>query len=297
MRDESGHPDDATLFDLLEGALDPAREQAVAAHLERCAACAAFMDAARAGAPETTTAVVSMPEAAAQRMHLRLAEGWRARVSALAAAEARADAAAPTTVPLPSMPPISGPPPTPPAPRPRERGGWRRLLVPGLAFAVLATLAGTSIWVGQDASAPSSSAGGARTDAATELAPSQDATTGATDPLADTAAPATAVPATAAPVTAESDAAAAAAGGSGAAAPEGAAGAAADVDGRTVPIAPGTDARDEGIVIEPPVGYDELVPGQLCAFAFDPSALVLPDGRIPQQVIGPGPLGSYLACG
>jgi anti-sigma factor RsiW len=103
MDDRLTHPDDATLFDLLEGALEPAREQDVIAHLERCSACAAFVDAARAGAPETTTAVVAMGEAASERLHLRLAEGWRERMATLAAAEAREDAtAAPSAVPMPS---------------------------------------------------------------------------------------------------------------------------------------------------------------------------------------------------
>lgn len=315
MDDLTGHPDDATLFDLLEGALDPAREQAVVAHLERCAACAAFVDASRAGAPETTTAVVAMPEQASERLHLRLAEGWRERTRTIAAAEAREDAAAPATpvvpvpVPVPVPLPLAdddllAPQPLVPSPRPAQptrEGGWRRLLVPGLAFAVLATLAGTSIWVGDDASRPEAGSAGQPARTAEDpqalsgtpaepstAAPAQDSIVGG-ESDAVVIDPSTGQPGAAVPATAGADSAG---GAEAAAAPS----AGNHVDGRTVPIAPdaATDGEFDG---GPPVGYEQLVPGEICIIALDETQLFLPDGRIPRSIHGPGPYGIYLVCG
>jgi hypothetical protein len=292
MSNEPGHPDDATLFDLLEGALDPAREPGVIAHLERCAACAAFVDAARAGAPETTTAVVAMPEPAAERMRLRLAEGWRERTAAIAAAEARADAAAPAPITVPPPQPLPDAdadliPPrlTPPSTSRQARGGWRRALVPALAFAVLATLAGTSIWVGQHSTAPATrSAGDAATATSGDSFASSDAAAPGSDEAASGGAAAPAVGAAGSPAEV---------------APQPATGetSSQDLDGRTVTIPPEATDKAAEDAVAPPVGYTDIVAGELCTVAFSRLQLVLPDGRIPQQVFGPGPFGTFVVCG
>ena len=319
MDDQLVHPDDATLFDLLEGELDAAREQAVIAHVERCSACAAFMDAALAGTPETTTAVVAMPEAASQQLHLRMAEGWRERMAALAAHEARADAAVPS-IPMPSGAPQPGTPtyrPLPttvPSSRPR-RGGWRRALVPSFAAAVLAVLAGTSIWIGDDAAAPD---GGKAAEDAKALAEGEPTVVSGGDPTASGVAADTAVdPATGLPIDDAAggviDPTAAAPGSNEVSAgdPVGEdAGAGGDpgvdpgvsvappaeqIDGSTVPIAP--QDGDSRAAEAPPVGYEQFDVGMLCIAVFDDARLVLPDGRIPQRVEGPGPFGMFLVCG
>lgn len=297
MDDLSRHPDDATLFDLFDGALDAAREQEVRAHLQRCAACAAFVAAARAGAPETTTAVVAMPEDASERLHLRLRDGWRERTALIGAAEARQDASG---APVPSVPLVGMeedlvPPRIEPPRAADRRRPWRRRLVPVLAFGVLAALAGTSVWIGDDTARPGASGGSA--DSAAE------STTGATSAPADgdiAAVPDIATDTATAP-SAGAPVAATAAGGD-----DNAASGAADVavtipptapepsDGRAVELADG-EAR-VGEIVPPPAGIEQFGDGTICIVTFDQVTIELPDGRIPQQV-RQGPFGMFLVCG
>lgn len=153
MEDAPRHPDEATLFDLIEGALDPARDAAVRDHVEECAACSEAVTGARTAAAEARSAATPMPEPAAHRMQLRLAAAWRERVSAIAAEEARADARAAAPTEAPAAPPTK-------TTSVEHRPPWRRRLVPLLAFVVLAALAGVSISI--DEPAPERQADGSR---------------------------------------------------------------------------------------------------------------------------------------
>lgn len=300
MQEPTRHPDDATLFDLVEGTLDAAAAAPVREHLGRCAACAAFVSAARAAAPETTAAVVAMPDPAAHRMHLRLSQEWRARVASIAAAEALEDARIPAphaaaTIPDDDLVPLRPDPPRVVEPPARPR--WSRRLVPLAGVAVLAGLAGTSVWLGDAPSGPGSGAesGGqaatpAMDDAAVPGASGEQgaATAGAPPPSGlEGAAEQQALDAATAPPPA--------ADGAGGGSPGGVEGA----------IGGDTAAGSRGAMVEPdagaagapgpPIGYDELVPTQ-CVAAFSEAQLVLPDGRIPLRIVD-GPLGIYLVCG
>lgn len=276
MDDLIRHPDDETLFDLIDGSLDPAREQQVVVHLSRCAACAAFVSAARVGAPDTTTAVVQMPSAASERLHLRMREGWRERMERIGAAE---EVVAPDGVLIPPrVDDAHMPGRERPAPRP-----WRRRLVPVLAFGVLAALAGTSVWVVDETPAPRQGSvdaesgsvvaePGAGSDEASELASVPDiAADTATAPSAGGPAASTGAPPPADGATVDDP----------------------NVDGRTVPA---DRVGPEGEVAEPPGGAEQFVDGTICVLTFDETAIELPDERIPQQVLE-GPLGLLLVCG
>lgn len=288
MDDLIRHPDDATLFDLLDGGLDPAREQEVRLHLSRCAACAAFVSAARAGAPETTTAVVQMPSVASDRLHLRMREGWRERMERIGAAEQRESPSPGRRRTLRSpqgssrSSDLAGAPALAPAARPAPRP-WRRRLVPVLAFGVLAALAGTSVWVVDEAPAPRQGGAdgesgsvvtepGAGSDEASELASVPDiAADTATAPSAGGPAASTGAPPPADGTPVDDP----------------------NVDGRTVPA---DRVGPEAEVAEPPGGAEQFSDGTICVLTFDETAIELPDERIPQQVLE-GPLGLLLVCG
>jgi hypothetical protein len=210
--------------------------------------------------------VERVPADAAQRLHPAVAVGWQERVAGIAASEAAADARATTVdVPMPAgiaQPPVSSTPRPPSAPARPRRARW---LVPSLAAAVLAALAGTSIWLGgQPASSPSGVAGSGSA--------SKDASRPAPMAAPDVAAPASA------PATGES-------GGGGAAPPQD------SVGGAT------GNAKSAVEAVPPPDGIDEFVAPSVCVPVFSATApLVLPDGRIPQQVLV-GPYGIRLVCG
>src|SRR5690606_24730733 len=142
------------------------------AHLDACQHCGARVRAALAGSPDEVLPVISMPSEQVAIMDAALADAWRERRDAIAAAEAHEPArplAADATSPLSPDAIASTDADTiaPPA-RTRKRS-WGRRLVPVLAFCVLGALAGTSIWLGNDDIATTSRGGG---DAATESAES-----------------------------------------------------------------------------------------------------------------------------
>jgi hypothetical protein len=191
--------------------------------------------------------------------------------------------------------------------RPARRGGWRRVLVPSLAAAVLAVLAGTSIWIGDDAQVPSGGTAAEESKAVAESQGEPSVVSGAENGVGATATDAAAggapaaAPAAGAPgsneISAGDEVAAddlAARGDTGVSVAPPTEDSNGQVDGRTVPIAPDPAA---GQAAEPPVGYDQFYAGAVCIVAFDEARLVLPDGRIPQVVEGPGPFGMYLVCG
>lgn len=301
MDDVTRHPDDSTLFDLVEGVLDDARAEAVRTHLSRCAACAAFVNAARAGAPVTETAVEPMPAAAAARLHAAVGTAWRERVAGIAATEAAEDASAGSGE-FAGFAPIE--PPAAAADgdvakrgdaartamaRPRRA----RRLVPVLAFVVLGALAGTSLLIsdetadrstsveiaqddggdgaGSATEAESESKSGAAPQAEPSMAPDDD--TFSEDGLADGGIASGGAPA-GAPVDGTAE--------RGAAATDSAAGA---------------DAATSGAVPPPTADYDDFVDQTLtCIATRDDTQLALPDGQIPTQITR-GPFDIYLVCG
>lgn len=318
MDEQTPHPDDATLFDLIEGTLEESRAQEIERHLDACPECGAIVRASLAGSPDEVTPVEQMPEAASVRMHQALAEGWRERVAAIAQAEAEADARVTHVMPqAPELAPddllarpqeLYAPAAVDqPAGRPRSRRDrWSRRLVPALAFVVLGALAGTSYYIGQDDggvpttsevreaddSASEDAAGGSSEssevpqidDGADEAVTAPDTTTGtATDMSSEPAV---------AP-TEDRDAAKRA---------EAAAEASpppvvepADGDGRTVPL--DEVERDSSAEDGPPEGVEEFIGGDtVCMITFDETSLLLPDDRVPQQVQR-GPFGLILVCG
>ncbi len=335
MDDVTRHPDDSTLFDLVEDALDPARAELVRTHLSRCAACAAFVQAARAGAPVTSSAVEPMPEAAAANLMGAVTSAWRERVAGIAAAEAVQDASEIETTPVPVPDPVSGGEfagyaPTDRAPdaatpervaTPRRRRGRR--LVPVLAFVVLGTLAGTSILIGnetadltavdRDNGAESESEDDVVSGEAPEAPMAEPSITPSTG--ADATATDSAIEA-GSPDEGGDPAGGSATGGSlteappepGAGAGAGA-GAGVEPDSATKTGRPGDDrdavSADSGaaaggppeVAVPPPADYEEFVDQQLvCIATLDDTQLALPDGRIPTQITQ-GPFGIYLVCG
>ncbi|MCW2924136.1 MAG: hypothetical protein JWM98_1540, partial [Thermoleophilia bacterium] len=63
--------------------------------------------------------------------------------------------------------------------------------------------------------------------------------------------------------------------------------------------APAADTAGGTAAPVPPVAgapTDVLAEDQICIATRDESRLVLPDGRIPRQVVA-GPLGTYIVCG
>jgi hypothetical protein len=256
MADFTGHPDDELLFDLADGALDEARAEQVRAHLHRCAACAAFVAAATVGAEATTLLVEPMPADAASALDVAMAAAWRERRDAIVAAEAEADAAdALETVPVAPTSPAAQP-----SARPRRRA---RRFVPILAFAVLALLAGTSVYVGQHRTSGGDASTAADED--TTAMPAQDADT---DTDTDTGAGAAAPEASVAPPARE----------------------AAEADDLTDVQKAAEDAASSG-------DYDDFISQErACIATRDQTRLYLPDGRVAQLILT-GPLGIYVVCG
>src|SRR5690606_37983614 len=110
-------------------------------------ACAAFVAAARAGRPPASAAAEQMPEADAARMSAALDLAWE---ELHPPAEA---AAKPERV------------------KRERRAGWLgRKLMPVVAFAVLASLAGVSIFYVEDDAAPRPSAAAERADSSADVA-------------------------------------------------------------------------------------------------------------------------------
>jgi len=273
MDEFTQHPDEATLYDLVEGLLDPARENEVAQHLETCASCAAFAEAGLAGSNLVDDAREAMPADAAERMMIALDVAWRERHAPAAAPEAvtavtpmptaaQAESHVPDETialsPITSgtIPGIEEPAETERRRRfvPRMRA---RALVPVLAIIVLGTLAGTSWLAGNEqASNPSE-----RDEATSTM--NQDS---AVDSGAGTAAPASA-PESAPSADEGSDSAVSAEG----------------------------EALDSGMDTDPrAVERDSSSP--ICIATPDETKLVLPDGRIPTRIVR-GPLGIYVVCG
>lgn len=235
MDDVTRHPDDEQLFDLVDGALDDAATERVQRHIARCAACAAFVRSATEGAAALDEPVQPMPAAAAEAMHMAIDAEWRAR-RAVTEPE-------PAPEPDPDPVPMFAPVPTLEQPRPTRRRARR--LLPVLAFAVLATLAGTSVYVGQQSGSDSSSSDAKSTESTTSVSEALSSASGAG---LETAARAADSAATAAPV-------------------------------------------DPSVQLDQGIELDRI-----CIATLDETALYLPDGRIPQQVLR-GPLGIYVVCG
>ena len=274
----------------------------------------------REGATAIADAVEPMPAPLADRLQAAVAGAWRERRDAIAATERADDAAMATPTPeaaqaaadddqplilIPTEPP-AGAASTPRATPRRSR--WRRA-VPVLAFAVLATLAGTSVWLGgQD-----DQAGSARNDAATKSQQSTagDAEAGGSAPADgevpganelsmggdDTAADTTAAPAAAAPAAGDAAAKAGAEGRSSSSTNP-------DELDPALQVPPVGDAGDTGPGdVQGGLDVDGLTEtqqaasdGRTCIATLDETNLALPDGRLATLII-PGPLGLYVVCG
>ncbi len=261
MDDATRHPDDATLFDLIEGALAPADEQRVRAHLSHCAACAAFVQAAQAGAPVTSSAVEAMPHDAAADLHAAVTAAWRERVAGIAATEAAQDAAdAAGDGKFGGSAPVELEPPAPPAPVAAPRRRRSRRLVPVLAFVVLGTLAGTSLYIGEESSDTSLSEIVQEAEEAGEASMSSGEGAMSAD---------------------EQDTSKVGR----------------DAAVMAEPSVSGAADSAVGGVEPPPAGYDEFIDrDRICIVTRDPTQLALLDGRVPMQITR-GPLGIYLVCG
>jgi len=303
---DSRHPHDEVLFDFLEGALDVTHTNEVRAHLERCSACAAFVDAARAGALRDV--VEPMPAAASERMHVALAAAWAERngaagvgagaaVDVLTGAEetgidvASIDASGPRS--LRSSRRRSSRQNTSRGPARTPRRDRFRWVTPALAFGVLALLAGTSVFLVDDdpGGRPSTSAQdrNASTSSDDGVARPPESATSESAPEGDTSASATAAPASA-PITGNSPGVAgmteeddAAAGGTSDGVQQDAAKSTATGSGAD-PAFPDSQQH--------PDTYGEPV----CVATTDETQLTLPDGRIPQRIIT-APLGVLIICG
>ena len=284
MDDVTRHPDDERLFDYVAGSLDSAVADLVARHLQRCSACAGFVRAAGTGTESLAGLVEPMPDTLATDMHRALAAAWRDRRDSIAAHEAAVDAAAPVPAEAGTGRLDTTSQPVADVVRPARSGRWRRL-VPVLAFVVLATLAGTSIYLGGDQAAVDDARSG---DDTGSFAADEDV------PAASAPAPSN--------VEAERAESADAAGAAGATAdlaitsPESGATSPTDEAGdRTAKSAAGDDAAFE----VPPVG----VPGEQvdavameCIFTRDETGLTLPGGRLAASITR-GPFDLYLVCG
>lgn len=290
MDDVTGHPDDAELFDMVEGTLDPARAAIVDEHIARCAACGALVAAARSGRDATHDVAVELPGGRAEQLRYAVRAAWRERRARVLAGERLADGAV-TPMGQPAGErtevleaiPTSGPPGTRRA----------RRLLPIVAFAVLATLAGTSLYVDderiaapdrsatEEASAPGESSSGPGGDAA-PAAPSVGGGPIEGDPSASTPPVAPGEPSDA-----TTDLAAPPAAGS----PEGreaTSGGATDSTAGGAGVEAGSVAEMEGAA--------QALAEPICIATLDETALALPDGRIPLR-IERGPLGIYVVCG
>jgi hypothetical protein len=270
MDEMTGHPDDEQLFDLVDGALDAAGSEQLRSHLARCAACAAFVEAAGAGATAARGAAEPMPEVLDAQLHAAVRVAWRERRDAIAASELEHDAiAAPaaqaheaaTALDAVPVPAVSS------AGAPASHTRRLRRLVPIAAFALLATLAGTSVLIGDEPRTPDRGDQQAAQDDVGSLAsddafnelyaePEDGAAGSSAAPGADSGVERSASPSTA--------------------------------DGPEQPSAESPTVAVPGV--EP--SSDEL----LCIATADATQMQLPDGRIPQQVLR-APLGIYVVCG
>jgi hypothetical protein len=259
MDEMTGHPDDEQLFDLIDGALDAARSEQLRRHLARCAACAAFVEAAGAGASAARGAAEPMPELLDAQLHAAVRVAWRERRDAIAAAELDHDAiAALDVVPVPAVSSAGAP---------ASRARRLRRLVPIAAFALLATLAGTSVLIGNDPKTPDRGDQQATQDDVGSLASDDAVSELYAEPEDDAAG--------------SSPAAGADSGVERSASPS-------TADGPAKSSADSPTAAVPGV--QPSSG--EL----LCIATADATQMQLPDGRIPQQVLL-APLGIYVVCG
>lgn len=287
MDDATRHPDDAVLFDLVEGSLDPEQAELVDDHVAHCSACAALVAAARSGRDAASGGAVELPADRAEQLTLAVRAAWRQRrVDVLAAEQADEDQPvidSPVTVARPEagdevLESI-------PTGRALPRSRRARRLVPILAFGVLATLAGTSVYIGEDRpTAPDRATTGGGT-VASEGSGGDDVESGRTGPAEDATA---------------DGAEGADAPSSGLEAPVGAGPIEGDPTASTPRVTPG--APSDASVELAPEGLIETDHGAqgldepTCIATRDERELVLPDGRIPQR-IERGPLGIYLVCG
>jgi hypothetical protein len=297
------HPDDATLFDFAAGELDDATRADVRRHIERCSACSAFLAAATAGSDALQHAVTPLPEPAAHRLQLRVADAW----DELHAGELDSIDAAPLRPARSTSSKRQR--------RPRARA-WRRRAVPAMAFAVLAALAGVSFSLVDGGSTTSPKAQyDSRATAPATSSPQADGVAGApssADPM--DAAPAASSPggdagagAGAAAKETEQSASAGAAATSGepARAPD------SDIglgDGTVPPDAtqPQTATSDPerataeaqaNAATDSPATTDGTGAYEpVCVSGYDASVIALPNGRYPSTTIS-GPLGIVVVCG
>lgn len=123
MQPTNPHPTDEQLFDYMGGTLSRAQAVEVSGHISTCLVCAAALRDAQASMPWARGAVAAMPPAAAARMHEALAAEFELRAPGRIAASAGTGRGRTAT----------------------GAGGWRRWLVPALAFGMLAALAGVSV--------------------------------------------------------------------------------------------------------------------------------------------------------
>jgi hypothetical protein len=264
-RPGSTHPDDATLFDLAEGALAPGHAGDVARHLDRCAACAAFVETAAAGrAAARDQQLEQLPAPAVDRLAAAFDDAWHEH--------------APARAPLATEPlQVDGARPAAPS----RWQGVRRRAVPVLAFAVLAGLAGVSVTVLE----PSS--GGLPGEPSEETAASAD-DHGARfmstdpDPAAGQGTTSGGAPAPRADTDVQAERFDAPAAGS------------LDEDGY---LADDVHAGPEAVTIpaDPATGESELAVPR-CTARFDGLQPLLPDGSLPSW-IAHGPGGLVVACG
>ena len=78
--DHSAHPDDAHLFDFVDGNLAPDDRTRVEGHLATCAQCRTAVEAVTSWPTRGVAQTVdSLPPAAADRMHAALAQEWHRR--------------------------------------------------------------------------------------------------------------------------------------------------------------------------------------------------------------------------
>lgn len=275
------HPPEDALFDLVEGSLDAARARSIEQHLAACDECSTLVESARAGATAARGADLSMPADASHRLHLALADTW--------------DELHATSRPLPAAPA-------------HTTRRWSRRLVPALAFALLATIAGTSIL------AVDERPGGGR-DAEEEVTQREDADV-STGTSADLLQPERSRDLATNEKSARSGAESGAAGtASPAVAPQEDGGGPVSAEapggpGGPPPAPPGTGdhaGSPGGVTATTPSttqpGPDEAEPvpepdpdPETCVLTFGQYRLVLPDGSVPDRVID-GPLGMFIVCG
>lgn len=304
MDDATRHPDDDVLFDMVEGSLEPDRVQQVERHLSRCAACAAFVAAARSGREAARSARVELPRERADELALALRAAWRERREGVLAQERATEPEAETAA-------IGGQEPTEvleaiptTTALPRTRRGRR--LLPILAFGVLATLAGTSVYVGEERAVPERAiteegatvgdgapeSGGSASEDGAASEDSGRGVQGATSSAPAGDGPIEGDPTGSVPPVPPGDP-------SDATAELGTGAVEDDAGGRPSSRAEtdgGADTAEDGSATALDGSEAGEVAESTCIATLDEGALVLPDGRIAQQVLR-GPLGLHLVCG